>query len=420
MQAIAIGVMLVASRPDRDRGRGRYVDEAAKAGQEALAAMFAAIVLAFLGPLDHRYPYSRAVIVVTFVVNWAALSVLRIAARSLLVWLRGRGHNLMNVIVVGDAPSAYSFIKTVEGAPETGYRILAHLHDPSAGQDSLDDLLALAERNAIGQVILASRELMAQDISRLAGAPELRDVQVLGLPELFGLPPGKLHTTHVVSDFPLLALFGDNSLGLGRFVKRIVDLVGAAIAILIFSPALAAISIGIRRDSSGPILFRQTRIGMDDRPFTVLKFRTMFESVSEDSHREFMTERLTKCYSITGGQNNLHKLKDDPRVTPTGRWLRRYSLDELPQLFNVIRGDMSLVGPRPGLAFEVALYEDWQRRRLDARPGMTGLWQVSGRSRLSPQDMIRLDVQYVETWSLVRDIIILLRTGPALLRREAG
>ncbi len=159
---------------------------------------------------------------------------------------------------------------------------------------------------------------------------------------------------------------------------------------------------------------------MDGKRFELLKFRSMTAGASDQVHRDFMFQMLTGQDEVGGaGSGGFFKLTDDPRITRVGKILRRYSLDELPQLLNVLKGDMSLVGPRPALAYEVDLYEDWQRRRLDVLPGMTGLWQVSGRSRLSPADMLRLDVHYAETWSLFKDMLIILKTIPAILRDDA-
>jgi len=167
------------------------------------------------------------------------------------------------------------------------------------------------------------------------------------------------------------------------------------------------------------VLFRQERVGMDGKPFELLKFRSMTAGASDQVHRDFMSDMLSAQAPAKAGSRRFFKLADDQRITKFGRLLRRFSLDELPQLLNVMRGEMSLVGPRPALAYEVDLYEQWQCRRLDVLPGMTGLWQVSGRSRLSPADMLRLDVHYAETWSLFTDMLIILKTVPAILRDDA-
>jgi lipopolysaccharide/colanic/teichoic acid biosynthesis glycosyltransferase len=189
--------------------------------------------------------------------------------------------------------------------------------------------------------------------------------------------------------------------------KRLLDLIVGSAALLISCPLLAVLGLMIRASSPGPALFRQQRIGRDRRPFIMLKLRTM-----SDGADRLVGELLAE----SGADERLYKFHDDPRVTPVGRWLRRWSLDELPQLWNVLRGDMSLVGPRPGLASEVEAYESWHLARLAVRPGLSGAWQVSGRCELSFDDCVRLDLAYIENWSLRRDLIILAMTIPALVR----
>lgn len=203
-------------------------------------------------------------------------------------------------------------------------------------------------------------------------------------------------------------------------MKRSLDLLSTAVGLLLTSPLLLLVAVAIKLESKGPVLFHQERIGMDGKRFQMLKFRTMVHNAPDGPHRELMARLLadTVAPKPVGG-DGFFKPSDDPRVTRVGKFLRRYSIDEVPQLLNVLRGEMSLVGPRPAIAYEVALYEDWQRRRLDVLPGMTGLWQVSGRSRLSPADMLRLDVHYAETWSLAEDFLIMLRTIPAILKDNA-
>jgi exopolysaccharide biosynthesis polyprenyl glycosylphosphotransferase len=194
-------------------------------------------------------------------------------------------------------------------------------------------------------------------------------------------------------------------------VKRMLDrLLGVALFVAL-SPLLAAIAIAVKRSSPGPVLFRQLRIGADGRPFQMIKFRSMIED-AEDRRGEL--DRQDE------GNGVLFKIRQDPRVTRVGALLRRYSLDELPQLWNVIRGEMSLVGPRPPLLQEVIGYSDDATRRLRVRPGMTGLWQVSGRSDLSWEESLRLDLRYVDNWSLVLDATILWRTLRAVLSRTGA
>jgi exopolysaccharide biosynthesis polyprenyl glycosylphosphotransferase len=189
--------------------------------------------------------------------------------------------------------------------------------------------------------------------------------------------------------------------------KRAFDLCASAVGVLLLSPLLAAIALWIRLDSPGPVLFRQVRVGQHGREFSIVKFRTMY--VDAES-------RLAELRHLSDTDGFMFKMRDDPRVTGVGRWLRRFSVDELPQLFNVLGGSMSLVGPRPPLPAEVAAYPADAHRRLVVRPGMTGLWQVSGRSDLPWEEAVRLDLRYVENWSLSLDLVILLRTLTAVCR----
>lgn len=206
--------------------------------------------------------------------------------------------------------------------------------------------------------------------------------------------------------------------------KRCLDIVGSLLALILLSPAMLAIALAVKLTSKGPVLFRQTRLGQYSRPFTFLKFRSMHYGCDAKIHEQYVSKL------IRGGQDTLHstensnavfKITNDPRVTRVGRFLRKTSLDELPQLINVLRGEMSLVGPRPPLAYEVRQYTSWHRRRvIEAKPGITGLWQVNGRSRISFDDMVRLDLKYVEHASLLLDLKILLQTPAAILFAEGA
>jgi exopolysaccharide biosynthesis polyprenyl glycosylphosphotransferase len=199
--------------------------------------------------------------------------------------------------------------------------------------------------------------------------------------------------------------------GGSRIIKEFVDRAGAALLIALLSPLFLAIAWRVRCDSAGPALFRQVRVGRNGREFRIFKFRTMYTDAEA---------RLAALRGLNENDGVLFKMRDDPRVTRIGRTLRRYSLDELPQLFNVVLGQMSLVGPRPPLPAEVAMYHDDVLRRLVVKPGMTGLWQVSGRSDLPWEEAVRLDLRYVENWSLSLDLMILLRTLTAVVRSSGA
>ncbi len=199
--------------------------------------------------------------------------------------------------------------------------------------------------------------------------------------------------------------------------KRAVDILGSLIGIIVFAPLLAVLWCVVRRTSAGPALYRQERLGRGKHPFTLLKFRTMYINNDDKIHRQYVTSLLSDAEAPVGGQQGLYKLEDDPRITKVGGWLRRLSLDELPQLFNVLWGEMSLVGPRPVLAWEAEMFRESDQRRFEVKPGITGLWQVKGRSRLSYREQLALDVEYVRRRSFVFDLAILAGTVPALFRR---
>jgi lipopolysaccharide/colanic/teichoic acid biosynthesis glycosyltransferase len=200
--------------------------------------------------------------------------------------------------------------------------------------------------------------------------------------------------------------------------KKVIDVCGSLTLTIILAPLLLVLCLLVRATSAGPALFRQERLGQNMRPFTMLKLRTMRADNDDSIHREYMTHMLSPGQN-GAGRDGLFKLDCDPRVTPLGRWLRRSSLDELPQLFNVLRGDMSLVGPRPVLPWEAQLFGGEYQRRFQVKPGITGLWQVNGRSRLSMRQALELDVEYALRQSLMLDLIIILRTVPAVLRGGA-
>jgi len=200
-----------------------------------------------------------------------------------------------------------------------------------------------------------------------------------------------------------------------RGTKRLLDVLVASVCLVLVSPLLAAVALIVRATSPGPVLFRQPRVGLGRRHFVLYKFRTMYDGNSSDAHRAYVSKLLIDDHPAAGGQDGLYKLEDDPRITPVGRLLRRTSIDELPQLINVLQGDMSLVGPRPVLPWEAELIGAAHARRFLAIPGITGLWQVSGRNALTMRQGFDLDLEYLRKQGLLFDLAILLKTIPVVL-----
>jgi len=208
--------------------------------------------------------------------------------------------------------------------------------------------------------------------------------------------------------------------GVALAVKRMIDFVLALIGLIVLSPVFVAIAMAIKSDSEGPVFFRQQRIGRFGRPFTFYKFRTMTHGNDPAIHREYVTSLIRDESEDLKGESGSYKIEADPRVTRLGRILRRTSLDELPQLINVVRGEMSLVGPRPPIGYEVDLYGSRERRRLEVLPGITGLWQVNGRCETTYQEMVDLDLLYIDAWSVVEDLKILGKTVGVVLNRKGA
>jgi len=275
----------------------------------------------------------------------------------------------------------------------------------------LDDVLALAaEVDADTIAVTSASETAAQYLRQLSWQLEGTGIELLVAPGLMEVAGPRLHI-RPFEGLPLLSVEQPRFEGWRRVIKHGVDRSVAAFALILLAPVLLSLAVAVRLSGPGPILYRQERVGLNGTSFTMLKFRSMVA----DADRQLDDLRGD---NISDGL--LFKVRNDPRVTPVGRLLRRLSLDELPQLLNVLRGTMSLVGPRPPLPVEVARYDTSVSRRLLVKPGLTGLWQISGRSDLSWEESVRLDLRYVENWSLALDLLILWKTGRAVLSRSGA
>jgi exopolysaccharide biosynthesis polyprenyl glycosylphosphotransferase len=349
--------------------------------------------------------------------------VLRFALRKRLHVARSRGESLRRVIVVGHELSIIGITRQLRRERYHGLEVVGACLPPGydgvgvEGPNGLpvygtfDDVARAVElADADTVVVLSCPELDGAALRRLAWRLERDEVDLVVASALIDVA-GARTTIRPFDGLPMLHVEHPRLHGGLRLVKELVDRVGAFLLLVAFGPVLLGVALGVRLTSRGPVLFRQVRVGRDGRHFRIYKFRSMYVDAEA---------RLAELRHLNEQDGVLFKIRDDPRVTGIGRWLRRFSLDELPQLINVLLGQMSLVGPRPPLPSEVAVYADDVRRRLAVKPGMTGLWQVSGRSDLPWEEAVRLDLRYVENWSLSLDLVILLRTMTAVVRSSGA
>jgi exopolysaccharide biosynthesis polyprenyl glycosylphosphotransferase len=361
---------------------------------------------------------ARGYFVVVFVLMTALSMIGRFALRRRLHRERANGVAVRRVLAVGHPAAVADLTRQLRRRPHHGLLVvaacvpdLAAVPDPAELDVPVVGDIAMTARSASlaradTVIVLSVPELDGPALRRLAWALERDDVELIMASSLLDVTGDRI-AIRPVDGLPLMHIEHPRLSGGRRMVKGIFEF-GAALTILgIVAPVLLAVAALVRIDSPGPAFFRQNRVGRHGRTFRMVKFRTMHVGAEQ---------LLAPLQPDNGVDGVLFKLRVDPRVTRIGRFLRRYSLDELPQILNVLLGHMSLVGPRPPLAAEVAKYPDDMLRRLVVRPGMTGLWQVSGRSDLSWDEAVRLDLQYVENWSLSLDLMILLRTVVAVLR----
>jgi len=386
---------------------GEVMSSVAVAGCAATGVHFAAAFL-LSAPVAPWFP------LVCGLAQFLGLGSLRIAVHGVLRWLRRDGRNFRNVLIVGSGPRAAYVQQVIGWNPTWGLSVMGFIdsHVPPGGPSvithqvfKLEDMEELLNDQVVDEVIVACPRSMLAQIVSVVDACALAGVPITLLSDLFGdyLPAPR--TTRFGS-LPALSFAPVHHNAAKLALKRCIDVVGAAVLLLASAPILGAAALAIRVTSPGPILFRQVRCGLNGRQFVMHKLRTMYVD-AEDRKRELLAQNEM--------DGPVFKMKRDPRITPAGFWLRRFSIDELPQIWDVLCGRMSLVGPRPSLPIEVVEYQTFERRRLSMRPGLTCLWQVSGRNEIGFDDWVRLDLEYIDTWSLRNDLKILLRTIPAVL-----
>ncbi|MFL1597288.1 sugar transferase [Gordonia amicalis] len=372
-----------------------------------------------------RLDIARGFIAIALPVGTAVLLISRWLWRQWLGRRRLRSENVEHVLVVGSETSAVHVMERLLQRPGLGYRVVGICLPNRAGKPkfvtvgaatvpvlgTFDDVCDSVLDSGATTVAVTSAEALGHDaMQALSWDLEGLNVEMMVSPGVTDVA-GPRVMVRPVAGLPLLHIDKPRYEGANRFRKAFVDRVGASIILVLLAPLLLAVAVAIKLDSSGPVFYRATRVGINNAPFLMWKFRSMVEDA--DSLKDDLRSR-------NEGSGVLFKMRDDPRVTRVGAFIRRYSLDELPQLFNVLGGSMSLVGPRPPLPDEVERYDGRVARRMLVKPGMTGLWQVSGRSDLSWEESVRLDLSYVENWSIMQDALILWRTVKAVVAKDGA
>ena len=376
-------------------------------------------IVAFLFHID----FARGYILIAFPLGLVVLLASRWLWRQWLNVQRLRGAYSSRALLVGSVQSVEQLGRQLASQPTSGYWVVGACVPNGSGFQvpgmsvpvlgNLNELqFALDESGADTVIITSSDDLPPDRVRMLSWSLEPGRQHLVVAPSLIDIGGPRIHT-RPVAGLPLIHVETPRYEGRKLYAKRSFDMALAVILIVLLSPLLLAIALAVRMTSSGPVLFKQERIGLHGTPFKMLKFRSMV--VDAEAQLE-----LLRAQEHDAGNNVMFKMKHDPRITKVGKFLRRYSLDELPQLFNVARGTMSLVGPRPSLERELAQYEEHTHRRFLVKPGITGLWQVSGRSNLTWEETVRLDLYYVENWSMTGDLAILWRTAKAVFEREGA
>ena len=380
------------------------------------ATTLAVVVLSGINLIYEPLSYSRLLYLYTAILITLFLGLSRLIMITGRLYLRHYGIGVKRVLLVGAGDVGRMVMRTVMARPELGYQVIGFLDDNvTKGQTDIGPFKALGPlencnevltQHTIDEMIICLPWQSHRMVQHLLHVCEQQQIRAQIVPDFFQLTKNQLQVEEL-DGIPLLRSRDLSIQGWNLVLKRAADLVLIVLLGLVALPVVALIALAIRMNSAGPVIYRQTRIGKNGKPFTCYKFRSMITGA--DSQQGL----VAKMNEATGP---LFKMRNDPRTTAVGQWLRRYSLDELPQFYNVLRGDMSLIGPRPNLPQEVEQYQEWHKKRLSVSPGITGLWQVSGRSDLTFDEMVLLDIYYVENWTLALDLHILLRSIPAVVK----
>ena len=386
----------------------------------ASATTIGVVVLIILNLAFGQLSFSRLIFLYTAVLVTLLLGISRAVIYALRGYLRNRGFGLERVVLVGVGDVGLMVMRTIAARPSLGYELVGFLDDnPAKNQTDIGRFQALGPLNnfrdilqnhGIDTAIICLPWKSHRTVAHMLYVCEQSGIKAQIVPNFFQLTKNQMQVERLDS-IPLITTRSVSIAGWNLFIKRALDVTVATAILIVGLPFAALISLAIYCSSPGPIVYSQTRIGRNGQPFKIYKFRSMIADAEA---------QLEKMSDLNEASGPLFKMRDDPRRTPLGRILRRFSMDELPNLINVLRGEMSLVGPRPNVPEEVAQYKDWHRKRLSVSPGMTGMWQVSGRSDLTFDEMVLLDIYYAENWSLTLDLGIMMRTIPKVLGGEGA
>lgn len=394
---------------------GRRIDEIRRVFNATFLGSMGVVLAAYFAGVD--VPRSR--VLALFVVVTILMSAEREVARQAFAAMRARGRLVRNVVIAGANPEGRELAAMLRTDTWLGYRVLGFVDDTATDPEpvpgvpllgTVADAAEILRSRPRASVIVAASAIESTTTNRLARDLLDRGVHVELSSTLRDIASQRL-VVRPLGRFPVVYVEPVQRGGWRRLAKRSFDVTLALGALVVASPVMVAAMVAIRLDSPGPMLFRQVRVGRNGRPFQVLKLRTMVADAEA---------RRAELLAANEADGPLFKMRDDPRVTRVGRFLRRSSIDELPQLWNVVRGEMSLVGPRPALPHETEAWDPLLTQRLRVTPGITGMWQVNGRSESSFEDYTRLDLYYVDNWSLLIDLAILAKTVPVVLLRRGA
>jgi exopolysaccharide biosynthesis polyprenyl glycosylphosphotransferase len=429
--------MLVYQRVFRLHGAFSYTQEAIKVFKAVTVSSLLIIAWTFLfrgGFAFREFSYSRGVFIYDFAIGLVVFTAFHLILRYIQTLFRRRDINLIPTLIVGTNSEAEQTARELTERPDLGYRVIGIVSNELQISDSkfqipdsiigtIDDLPRLIRELEIQEVIITDDKIPSEKFFEIMlEVGRKQKVEFRFAPTLFNVMPQKT-SVEQIGVLPMVRLFREPLSDAERFLKRASDIVISLVAFIVLSPVWLVISLLIKFDSRGAILFKQERVGMDGRIFLCYKFRTMQQNADESIHREAYRKNIEGLSDANAGNDEkpvFGKVKNDARITRIGKYLRRSSLDELPQFLNVLRGEMSVVGARPPIPYEVEEYDIKHRRRLDMKPGITGLWQVSGRSRLTFEEMVKIDLFYIENWSVWLDLKIILLTLPAVLRGDGA